>query len=119
MFPVSGAEQLKISDAQGTLPISRAKCAYSKFVRPGPLYNASSLPRAFVILINAAESKGNHRFHNPFAFAFFFNSSIRGCTDHRSFVVACLSKTSSASYTCSLINALSFSNNIMHFSLGS
>ena len=35
MFPVSGAEQLKISEIQIRLPIIPAKGAYSKFVKPG------------------------------------------------------------------------------------
>ena len=35
MFPVSGAEQLKISEIQIRFPIIPAKGAYSKFVKPG------------------------------------------------------------------------------------
>ena len=35
MFPVSGAEQLKISEIHIRFPIIPAKGAYSKLVKPG------------------------------------------------------------------------------------
>ena len=65
MFPVSGAEQLKTSDAIPDRPICSARCEYSKFVNPAP----SSL-------------SGRKRFHSPAFFAFSFISSMIGGTHH-------------------------------------
>ena len=58
MFPVSGALQLKTSGAKETWPMSSARGAYSRLVRPAP-----------------HSSSGRNRFHNPAAFALAFRSS--------------------------------------------
>jgi hypothetical protein len=57
-LPVSGAEQLKISGAQGARPISSANGAYSRLVSPAP--NSDS---------------GKNKFHKPAALAAGLSSS--------------------------------------------
>ncbi len=61
ILPVSGALQFIASEAKCVLPISSAKCAYSKLLKPAP-YSLS----------------GRKRFHKPRFFASFFNSSNSG-----------------------------------------
>lgn len=43
MLPVSGALQLKASDAQMCPPIASHKCAYSRLLRPAPSTNSSDV----------------------------------------------------------------------------
>ena len=64
MFPVSGAEQLKISGANNTRPMISHSGAYSTLVRPAPRADA-----------------GRKRFHSPAARALGFSSSMTadGC----------------------------------------
>ena len=82
MFPVSGAEQLKNSDAHTLAPMHPARCAYSKFVRPGPRIHAStsdsSSPALGAIFSNRPESRGSHMFQSPAAFASALSSSTFG-----------------------------------------
>mmetsp|Transcript_2416 Transcript_2416/g.9800 ORF Transcript_2416/g.9800 Transcript_2416/m.9800 type:complete len:329 (+) Transcript_2416:2466-3452(+) len=82
MFPVSGAEQLKNSDAHTLAPMHPARCAYSKFVRPGPRIHAStsdsSSPALGAIFSNRPESRGSHRFQSPAALASALSSSTFG-----------------------------------------
>ena len=78
MLPVSGAEQLKTSEAQPMCPISSASSAYSRLVSPAP-WNSSS---------SCAEG-GMNMFQRPSAFAFFFSSSTIGITFQRSPSASC------------------------------
>jgi hypothetical protein len=80
MLPVSGAEQLNTSDAKPTLPISSAQTAYSRLVRPAPLYGLSA----------GTESSGRNRFHSPAAFALALSSSTTGTTCQRFSPKACI-----------------------------
>ena len=68
MLPVSGAEQLKTSGANGgARPMISQSGAYSRLVRPAP-YSLS----------------GRNRFHSPSARAFAFSSSTIGVGCQRS-----------------------------------
>ena len=79
MFPVSGAEQLKTSEAQPMWPISSASGAYSRLLNPAP-WNSSS----------SCEDGGMNMFQSPSAFAFFFSSSTIGITFQRAPSSSCL-----------------------------
>ena len=63
MFPVSGAEQLNISDEKEHLPINSANGAYSRFVKPG---------------LSSPYPLGRNKFHNPSFLARFFSCSNFG-----------------------------------------
>jgi len=93
MLPVSGAEQLKTSEAQGTRPMISASGAYSRFVSPAP----------------CGES-GRNRFHSPAARAFGFSSSISRVgvqrAPRRVFSSTSSWKRRSTGYTCSFMNAV-------------
>src|SRR2546425_5304262 len=60
MLPVSGAEQLKASDAIGERPMISQSGAYSRFVSPAP-----------------RPLSGRKRFQRPRSRAFAFSSSMR------------------------------------------
>ena len=62
MLPVSGAEQLKISEAQWTRPMISASGAYSRLVRRVPG--------------SPSRRPGRNRFHRPSALACAFSGSI-------------------------------------------
>src|SRR6218665_14222 len=72
ILPVSGAEQLNTSLAQGTRPMISASGAYSGLVRPAP-----SEPDA------AALSTGRNRFHRPAARALGLGFSMVARADQR------------------------------------
>ncbi len=78
MLPVSGAEQLKTSEAQLMWPISSASGAYSRLVSPAPRNSSSS-----------CEDGGMNMFHRPSACAFFFKSSSTGMTFQRGPSASC------------------------------
>src|ERR1700738_4494335 len=61
MFPVSGAEQLKTSEAHGTFPLISQSGAYSRLVSPAP-----------------RSDSGRKRFHSPADRALDFSSSTTG-----------------------------------------
>ncbi|MGY4488945.1 hypothetical protein ACVWWR_008136 [Bradyrhizobium sp. LM3.2] len=73
MLPVSGAEQLKTSEAQVMRPISSDSSAYSRLVSPAPRNSSSS-----------CSFGGMNMFQRPSAFAFFLRSSSTGMTFQRS-----------------------------------
>ena len=104
MFPVSGAEQLKNSDAHTLWPISAARCAYSRLLRPGPCRSAPSAPAGALILSSSRESAGSHRFHSPARFASALRRSVSGETLHRASEAACASSAASAGNACSAMN---------------
>src|SRR5229473_790624 len=60
MLPVSGAEQLKTSEAQVMWPISSASGAYSRLLNPAPRNSSSS-----------CADGGMNMFQRPSAFALF------------------------------------------------
>jgi hypothetical protein len=66
MLPVSGAEQLKTSEAKPTRPIISERGAYSRLLRPAP--HALS---------------GRKRFQRPSFLALAFSSSTTGTTIQR------------------------------------
>ena len=104
MFPVSGAEQLKNSEAHTLWPISAARCAYSRFVKPGPCRSAPSAPAGTSTLSSSRESAGNHRFHSPARFASALRRSVSGETLQRASDAACASSAASAGRACSTMN---------------
>ena len=65
IFPVSGAEQLKTSDAKPTLPNISANGAYSRLAKPNPFWLS-----------------GRKKFQSPCAFALDLSSSSIGGTLH-------------------------------------
>mmetsp|Transcript_1761 Transcript_1761/g.4005 ORF Transcript_1761/g.4005 Transcript_1761/m.4005 type:complete len:232 (-) Transcript_1761:21-716(-) len=119
MLPVSGAEQLKSSDAHTLAPISPARCAYSRFVRPGPVSNFPSSPFGMDSFRSSRESAGSHRFQSPADLASAFNSSTFGHTLHRSGVAAWASRMVSAAYTWSHMNRRSLTSSAPARALGS
>jgi len=78
MLPVSGAEQLKHSDAQPSRPISSAHSAYSRLVSCVP--SNAKLSSTW----RCPEWGGMKKFHSPAALASAFTSSITGSTFQRS-----------------------------------
>src|ERR1700723_1922784 len=78
MLPVSGAEQLKTSDAQWMRPISSAHSAYSRFVSLAPVKTKPSSDSPCSL------RGGMNRFHNPAAWALDFSESIVGSGAQRS-----------------------------------
>mmetsp|Transcript_61769 Transcript_61769/g.147051 ORF Transcript_61769/g.147051 Transcript_61769/m.147051 type:complete len:296 (-) Transcript_61769:138-1025(-) len=98
MFPVSGAEQLKTSDAKGTAPMISARRAYSWIVSPAPC------------LPSLSRSGGSQRFQSPSAFALPLSASSTGGIVHLvSGSMACCVMAASAGYTCACMNAVTFS----------
>ena len=50
ILPVSGALQLKTSEAKGERPMTSQMCAYSRFVRPAPyLYTSRTIVHKIVL----------------------------------------------------------------------
>ena len=78
MLPVSGAEQLKHSLAQPTLPISSAQSAYSRLLSCVPSNSKLSSTCA------RPERGGMKKFQRPAALALTFTSSMTGSTFQRS-----------------------------------
>ena len=96
MLPVSGAEQLNASDAHTLAPMHPARCAYSRFVSPGPVKSAPSSPSGTSSLRSSRESAGSHRFHKPARLANVLSRSTSAHTDQRSGDAACASSAASA-----------------------
>ena len=89
MLPVSGAEQLNASDAHTLAPMHPARCAYSRFVSPGPVKERALGSLGDVELEKLARTAGSHRFHKPARLANVLSRSTSAHTDQRSGDAAC------------------------------
>ena len=118
---MSGAEQLKISDAHGEYPIISAHIPYSTLDKPGPnKRRRSASERAHTcttLLMCFDKSEEIQRFHNPSDCASAFKDSCIGWIVHRSPEDAWALRIASDGKTHVLINALSFPRMISASSL--
>ena len=101
MLPVSGAEQLQASLANGYRPMISASCAYSRFVRPAPT------PYDF----------GIHKFHSPSSLALALTSSMALGISAKRFPLCFFALASSCSSIRTMAGATCSTQNLPSLSL--